>query len=315
MTSINSTILEKSLGQKVLKILLRILKSMATSPTTVWFVSLYIFGLLSMVFFNIARVGLNQDGIFGGPYYYTNLFLHFGLNNSSTYQSPLLTNPFLTTLFAPYLAIFFGMAFFMIPNAGRAFNSTGFSPQEGANSFAFFNQDVYGFEISFLFPKLNLFYIGIVWLPIIASSIITIYYKNWLSRETSLVSRSIINLIIAYFVGVEFAKMTDPNFKYVWQNFIPSILSERRNQTFVVYSGQYFPLMLMTILFFYQFIPIIVMGLIENGYKSSKVLLQTWKHRSVSMKDITTELPEEYKNIDWLTKNITDNKSVPKKEV
>lgn len=191
--------------------------SAATSPTTVWFASLYFTVLISMICFNVNRQGFNRSGFLGGPRYYATLFLTYGLNDESTYVNPWMHGVG-AWLFAPFIAVWLGVVLYFTKMAGFAFNGKTFSDPTGAFFYAFFADNVYGFEHNFFGAKGNMFYLGIVWIPIFVSCIITIYYKNWVRRETSIVTRFFINVLISFWVGFQMARMTDPHFWFDWGN-------------------------------------------------------------------------------------------------
>ncbi len=234
-----------------------------TSPTFLWFLSLYISVLLSMIMFNISREGFNADGIFGGPSYYANLFLHYGLNANANYESPWASG-FRAWLIAPFLAIWLGLPLYFLKDAGYAYNGETRSDPQGNFFFAFFDENVYGFEINIFGEKGNLFYIGIIWIPILVATFTTIYYKRRMNRETSIVNRFLISFIIAIWLGISMAKMTDPSLSFSLQGFFQSLFDNRRHNAFVEYDGHYHPLMLATLTALFQIINLIIFGLLDS---------------------------------------------------
>ena len=125
-------------------------KSWFTSPTLVWFGSLYLYVLSSMIAFNISREGFNADGILGGPEYYMDLFLTYGLNSNlegTPYVSPYATG-ILAWIMAPFMAIWLGVTVFFLKRGGFAYNGVTFKDPSGTLFFAFFSKSVYGYEIN-----------------------------------------------------------------------------------------------------------------------------------------------------------------------
>ena len=154
-----------------------------TSPTFVWFFSLYISGLLMMIGFNIARLGFTLDGIFGGPQYYAKLFLQYGLNATSEYASPWFGAS--AWIFAPFMALLLGIPLFFLTEGGFSYNGVVSDPQ-GTIFYAFFKDDVFAYDINLFGDKGNLFFIGIVWIPIIVASVNTILVKKKYDNELAL---------------------------------------------------------------------------------------------------------------------------------
>ncbi|RMG31192.1 MAG: hypothetical protein D6732_15030 [Methanobacteriota archaeon] len=250
-----------------------VLISLLTSPTTIWFASLYLFSLLAIIIFNFVRTGYDIESIGSAPNYYASLFLHYGLNARSTYDSPIAEG-IMSWIFTPFLVVFLGLALFFIKEAGWAYNSPYFDFSQINKTYAFFSHNVFGYEVIFFGQKGNAFFIGMVWLPIIAASVVTIMYKLHTKRETWIVTRFAINLLISFKLGMEMAKMTDPNLHFNWNEFIPTLIEHRYTNNFVVFSGHYHPFMMMVLLTFVQIVPMIVLGLMEGGYKSLKIYLQ-----------------------------------------
>lgn len=246
---------------------------MLTSPTTVWFASLYFFSLIAIIIFNVVRTGGDINAVFTGPEYYASLFLHYGLNEGSTYNSPFASGV-LSWLFAPFLVIFMGIPLFFLKEAGWAYNSPFFEISQINKTYAFFNTNVFGYEIVFLGQKGNAFFFGMVWLPIICATIVTAIYKIHTKRDSWIVTRFVINLLISFWLGLELAKMTDPNLYFEWSEFIPTLVDHRFTNNFVVFEGHYNPMMIMLLFTFFQIAPMVILGLVEGGYKSLKIYLQ-----------------------------------------
>ncbi len=234
-----------------------------SSPTTVWFSSLYLTGLLSMIGFNLGREGLNLNGLTGGPSYYSRVFLYYGLNGNSTFDTPWVDG-ILAWIFAPFIAIWLGLTLFYLKHAGYSKNGGTFTDPDGSLYFAFFNENVYGYGINIFGVKGNLFYIGIVWLPIITASIVTTVYMKRVKRESSIITRFSFNFVIAFWVGLAMAKMTDPNVSFKFQGFFDSLYENRTFNSFVIYEGEYHPMMLALILTLFQLVSILVFGLISS---------------------------------------------------
>ncbi len=235
------------------------IKSMLTSPTFVWFSSLYFSTLLMMIAMNIARVGFIK-GILTGPQYFARIFLTYGLNATSTYNSPWFGAS--AWIFAPFLAIWLGVPLYMLKDAGYAYNGPRQDPQ-GVLFYAFFREDVYGFDVRIFGDKGNLFYIGIVWLPIIIASINTIWVKRRTKRNTSMVTRFFVSFIIAVIVAIQFSKMTDPNLHFSFQGLMTSLFDDRKYNHFELYDGAYPPMYLATLMALFQMVPMIILGIIE----------------------------------------------------
>ncbi len=249
-------------------------KSMLSSPTLVWFASLYFFSLLSIIIFNLVRTGFDLASVATAPEYYTDLFLHYGLNAESTYQSKYL-HGFSSWLYAPFVVVFMGLALFFIKEAGLAFNSPSFSISDINKKYAYFSKNVFGYDVVlFGNQKWNAFYIGQVWLPIIAACIVTIAYSRHTKRETWIVSRFFISLLISFWLATDLAKMTDPNYYYDWSLFFPTLFEFRYNNRFVAYNGDYNPMTLTLVFTFFQFIPMIMLGVGELAYSATKTYLQ-----------------------------------------
>ncbi|OLS20983.1 MAG: hypothetical protein HeimC2_35140 [Candidatus Heimdallarchaeota archaeon LC_2] len=252
-----------------------------SSPTTVWFFSLWATGLLSMIGFNLVREGFNADGLTGGPAYYSRIFLFYGLNEKSTYDSPYLDG-FLPWIFAPFLGIWLGLALFYLKHAGFSKNGGTFLDSDGTLSFAFFGENVFGFGINIFGVKGNLFYIGILWFPIISASIITAVYTKHVKRDTSIVTRFFFNFVIALWTGIQIAKMTDPNLSFSLQGAYESLFLDRKFNTFIVFDGEYHPTLLAFIFTLFQIIPMIIFGFISslgNIYRNTKASMERYQIR------------------------------------
>ena len=162
----------------------------------------------------------------------------------------------------------------MIRDAGHAFNGPKEDPQ-GTIFYAFFAEFVYGFEVGLGGLKGNIFYIGIVWLPIIAASLITISYKRHVKRESSIVMRFSISFVISMWLANIFARFSDPNFYYDWGGFWDSLITFRKRNLFVRsvnvdtgfdsqdFQGHYHPTSTGMLFALMHIIPIIVFGLMD----------------------------------------------------
>lgn len=246
------------------------LMGFATAPSTVWFVGLWFYGIFSMIVFNMFRVlssgGTFGEALFGGPSYYAHLFLFYGLNEKggpTGWESGIGA-----WLIAPFLAVFMGITLFYLRDSGFAYNGNTRLEDPllpiGDPVYAFFPEPVYGAGINLFGMKGNLFYIGIVWMPIILASITTIVYQRKVKRDTSLITRFVVNFIIAVWLGVQVAKMTDPNLSFSLPGFFESIFSDRRTNAFVSYEGQYHPMMLATAFTLYQVVPMLVLATFDG---------------------------------------------------
>ncbi|MHA2504626.1 MAG: hypothetical protein ACXAE3_17365, partial [Candidatus Kariarchaeaceae archaeon] len=201
------------------------IKAIFTSVTFVWFATLYFFSTLCMIIFNITRVGF-AEGIQTAHSYYADLFLFYGLNRLSEFQSPWLEG-FGAIVMAPFLCIFMGLALFLLKDAGYSINGNtraqDFLLPVGDPSYAFYKEDVvYGANVLLFGMKGNLFYIGIVWIPIILASIATIIYKRRAQKSTNIVQQFTVNLVISIWLGIAIAKMTDPELSFNWEPIIPA---------------------------------------------------------------------------------------------
>lgn len=241
-------------------------KSWFTSPTFVWFASLYIFVLAAMMAFNISREGFNLDGIFGGPAYYMDLFLSYGLNSGENvrYSNSPYRSGILAWIMAPFMAVWLGITLFYLKRGGFAYNGTEFKDPSGTLFFSFFSKSVYGYEINIIGLKGNLFFIGIIWLPIIAATITTILYKRKVKRDTSIVTRFIISAIISFWLAIEMAKVTDPTIVFSFQGMIDSLFVERKYNNFVEYDGHYHPTNLATAFLLFHIAVMIFYSLADN---------------------------------------------------
>ncbi len=289
--------IEESLQMGIESRLKAKLTDVLTSPTLVWFASLYIFSLASIISFNIARQGFNAQGFFGGPEYYANLYLHYGLNASSTYASPV-SKGFLAWIYVPFLTVFLGLPMIFLKEAGWAYNSPFYETNQANLKYAFFRDAVFGYEVVIFGHKGNAFYLGTVWLPIIAASLVTVMYKLHTKRDTWLVSRFIISFIIAMWLGIEFAKMTDPNLHFDWSQFFPTLTGDRFNNKFVVYDGEYSPTMLGVIMTLFQILPMIIITLMEGVYNGYKLF--TIKRGLFTEVEVEKTVKIDNKSLPWI---------------
>lgn len=241
-------------------------KSWFTSPTLVWFGSLYFYVLFSMIAFNVSREGFNADGFFGGPEYYMDLFLTYGLN--STPEEVLYTSPYakgiLAWVMAPFIAVWLGVTLFFLKRGGFAYNGTTFKDPSGTLFFAFFSKSVYGYEINIVGLKGNLFYLGIIWIPIFMATITTIMYKRKVKRETSIVTRFFFSVIISFWIAMEMAKITDPSIIFSMDGLFESLFVDRKYNNFVQYDGHYHPTNLATALALFHITLLILFSLVDN---------------------------------------------------
>jgi len=249
------------------KRVLEIAKYKISSPTTVWFGSLYFFGLFSMIMNNIFRLGFSWNAIANAPSYYAGLFLNYGLNSEGTYTSPYESG-ILAWLMAPFIAIWMGLVLYYLRDAGFAYNGNTrfmdpFLPA-GNPFYAFFSTDVYGAGDLIFGIKGNMFYISIVWMPIIFASILTLIYSKWTKRESWIVTRVFFNFVIAAWIAVNLAKITNPTVSLNLGGFFKSVFVDRRNNYFVVYDGQYNPAMLTFVFALFQFVSIVVAAAIDG---------------------------------------------------
>ncbi len=272
------------------------LGSLFSSPTAIWFGSLYLFSLLSIIIFNLVRTGYDLSSIATAPEYYSSLFLHYGLNANSTYNSPI-SKGFLSWIFAPFLVVFLGLALFFIKEAGWAYNSPYFDFSQINKTYAFFSSNVFGYEVTFYGQKGNAFFLGMVWLPIVCASIVTVMYKLHTKRDTWVVTRFAINLLISLKIGLEMARMTDPGLHFNWDQFIPTLVEHRFTNNFVIFSGHYHPFMIMILLTFIQIVPMVILGLMEGGYKALKIYLQK---RQIFQSDDEKVVRISTKELPWI---------------
>ncbi|MDH5400970.1 MAG: hypothetical protein OEY49_00655 [Candidatus Heimdallarchaeota archaeon] len=243
-----------------------------SSPSAIWFISIYVNTLFAIIGFNIVRDkdGTFFDKIFGGPSYYSRLFLTYGLNSKSN-PGPWAEG-MLAWIFAPFAVFFMGLGLFYLKEGGWARNSAIFSDPEGVKSYAFFSDLVFGYETN-IFGKFagegskwNLFYIGLIWVPMFATITITILYEKKLDRKTSIVTRTIINFLIAIWIGTIIARVGDPSLNYDWSNLWNNVMNERERNKFVIINKEYnyHPTFIAMYFVFIQFIPSILLGL-ANG--------------------------------------------------
>ena len=121
--------------------------------------------------------------------------------------------------------------------------------------------------------KVNLFYIGIVWIPIFVASINTILVKKKYDKELSLPKILAVAYVLAIIVAIPMAKMTDPNLSFSFPGALDSLFQDRKYNHFEIYDGYYPPMMLSIMMTLYHLIPMVIMGLIEaamNWYRYSK---------------------------------------------
>jgi hypothetical protein len=275
-----------------------------TSPTFVWFAGLYITSLIMMILLNLSRVGLSWEGLTTGPQYFMRIFMYYGLN--ATY----ISNEFILNggawLLGPFVTVFLGLALIILSDAGFAFNSEMDDPL-GTRFYAFFREDVYGYDVNIFGNKGNMFYIALVWIPIISASIMVIIAKRRLNRTSSLVTRFVVSFVIAIFIGNTFSRISDPNMHYEWSGFFHSLFVDRRQNAFVVYDGEYPPMMIATFLTLIQIFPMLVMGSIEGGISVFKLIRLRMKLRRERMleaeerKSTLTdeEIDEEAEDLPW----------------
>lgn len=283
----------------------------ATSPTIVWFVTLYLSSLLMMIGFNIARLGFNAEGIFGGPQYYAKVFLTYGLNATSDYASPWFGG--WAWIFAPFLVIFLGIPLIFLQDAGFAYNGIRQDPQ-GVFFYAFFKEDVYGYDINLWGLKGNLFYIGLIWIPIIFASINTIMVKRKYGREISLAKRFFFSFIISLIVAMQMAKMTDPNLSFNWgvDGIWFSLFENRYVNRFEVYDGAYPPMMLATLMALLQIIPMIITGLMEGGY--NWYLMSKKRRELLKLKEVIEVDAEDLEVLPWEKDYLEAKQAIDKKK-
>jgi hypothetical protein len=252
-----------------------------TSPTLFWFYSLYLSCLLMMIINNLFRVGFTIDGLLGGPIYYSGLFFNYGLNVEGVYTTPYESGV-LAWIIAPFIAIFLGVVLFFLKDSGFTYNGNTreMNPYlaPGNPTYAFFPEDVYGAGTVLFGMKGNLFYISIVWIPIIISSILTVYYSKWLDRGDWVVSKFFTNFIIALWIAIPFAKKTDPDLSFSFSGLIQSLFIDRSINHFVIYDGHYHPMMIAFTLTLFQFVPQLIyyfflfLYLIEKEYKKYSLI-------------------------------------------
>ncbi|MCY3410868.1 MAG: hypothetical protein INQ03_04440 [Candidatus Heimdallarchaeota archaeon] len=271
-----------------------------SSPTFIWFFSLYITTLIMMISLNVARLGFNIEGLTTGPQYFMNLFMFYGLNAAYTSDSFILHGG--AWLLGPFVAVFMGLGLIILKEAGFSYNGLTEDPL-GTMFYAFFREDVYGYDIHLMGEKGNVFYFSIVWIPIITSTILVIVASRRLDRRSSVVSRFLISFIIAIMVGNAIARISDPNLTYSIEGFFKSLFIDRERNHFVVYQGEYPPMMLATFFTFLQIIPMIIMAFFEliilfyNVSKLQYEYNQKLKKENMERREALSE--DEYDLLPW----------------
>ena len=211
-------------------------------PSLVWFYLLWVNTLLAMIIFNIARVGFTPEGIFGGPEYFGSLFWYYGLNQNPAYITPF--NPgILSWIFSPFIAIFLGIPLYVLMEAGWSPIVDSKIKDLGTKDYAFFPENPFGYDVSFGAKKFNVFFIGIVWLPIIISSIMLVIYMDKTKRSVHPVLTFVIGFIIAMTLGLEFGRIQSPDYYLDFQKGWES-LTQFRNRSILVQnydSSNYHP--------------------------------------------------------------------------
>ena len=210
-------------------------------PSMVWFYLLHITTLLSMIVFNIVRVGFTLDGIFGGPEYYGNLFWYYGLNADPAYVTPY-GQGFLAWITSPLLVIFLGVPLYFLMEAGWSPVVDSQIKDLGTKNYAFFPENPYGYDVSFGSKKFNAFFIGVVWLPIIVSSVMLVIYMHKTKKTVHPVLQFIVAFIISMLLGAEFARIQSPNYYFDLQKGFESMF-QFRNRSILVQNkvGFYHP--------------------------------------------------------------------------
>ena len=227
------------------------------SPAMVWFYSLYFCTLFSMIGFNLTR---NQN-IFTGPSYYATLFFTYGLNGSSDYVSPWASG-LLSWIIAPFLVIFIGVPLFFLQESGFSYNQIP-SSDVSLGDYSFFNGDVYGSDLYLLNNyKFNLFYIGIVWLPILSASLITYIYKRKYKLKLNYIAQFCVTIVLSFLISWEFARYNDPSWYLSFENMFDSLTANRITPTFVVFDGFYHPMSTGVLFLVFHFVPVIVSVLV-----------------------------------------------------
>ncbi|MHA2252037.1 MAG: hypothetical protein ACXAD7_16860 [Candidatus Kariarchaeaceae archaeon] len=153
-------------------------------PTLIQIVSIHFASLILMMFHYGYHEGFGNA--YKGPQYYTELFLTFGLNRFVEDEIPaiFLSVP-LSFIIAPMIVLILGVMFFFLQGAGFAPNGPGveitgpegeFWQRQDAirmHEWAYFSKDLPGAE-NYLMdnPKLNSFYIVVIFLSLFVGAVI-----------------------------------------------------------------------------------------------------------------------------------------------
>lgn len=224
-------------------------KSKASSlfgPTTVQYLTIHVITLFFMfITFGIWK-GFSK--ILQGPAYYQQMILTHGLNSG-------IKVPFILDVFAiftaPLVVILMGMVLFSLKTSGFAPNGPGIqatAPEHryyevfsDFETWAYFSKDVPFGDIYFGSYKFNLFYILIVFLPLILGVIIGSIINHMKMNSKTVVFKHYfyVLLLAGFIISVIMSSFTAPVYISPW-GFFESLFIDRRNNTFIRYKWYYY---------------------------------------------------------------------------
>jgi hypothetical protein len=217
-------------------------------PTFVIYASIHFTALIFIILSYGYWAG--WDKMFDGPTYYIEMIFTFGLNRNVADELPWYITTF-SWIFAPTIVVIVGSIFFFIKLSGFAPNGPGpevtspevilLDPVYGYDKWAYFSMDVPNInEHNYLSdnPKLNLFYLVIVFGSIFVGAIIgtlvnfIIFKKDNQARYYHFLRFIIIQ---GWFIGWVFASMSAPVF-VLPSGIFQSLIFERDTNHVVKYK-------------------------------------------------------------------------------
>lgn len=236
------------------------------SPLGIWMFSVWLTSDLIMGITNTLRGGT----FWGGPKYWLEVFMTYGLNAGQTTEELFISKPVLDWIFSPMIVLNLAIILYVLPASGYFRNGRfPIEEQDLKKSSMFFSaQDIWGSDLlNPNHPKWTLTYLWIMFMPIFIGTLIAAIYNyvvfKLVKNQTYLPSAKsilIINLLATLFTGIEMALLTG-DITLQFSGFFKTLFVERKNNTFLIYglqygeTGQYHPIALAISMWLINLIP------------------------------------------------------------